>query len=120
MTAPTLDLTIDQGTSFEKLIQWKDAGKTPYDLTGCVALMQVRTTADAQEILLELSTENNRIKLSQGEGKLLLIFDAAATTPLTFESAVYDLLVKFPTGVIRRVVQGAFTLSQGVTKWPTP
>lgn len=120
MTAPVYDLTIEQGATSEIPLQWKDAAKCPYDLTGASALLQVRSNPSAPDVLLELSTENGRIDLSKGNGQIVLLFSEVVTRALAFDAAVYDLLVRFPTGVIRRVIEGRFIVSPGVTKWPTP
>ena len=111
---------IKQGATFEKLLEWRDAAKSPYDLTGCHALLQARTTADSPDVLFEMSSEDGTIDITQGLGKIRLIFEDEATANLDFDMAVFDLLVAFPDGTKRRCIDGEFVLSKGVTKWPTP
>jgi len=55
------DIQINQGSTFDVTLTYKDSAKNPIDLTGYSALMHLRTKkADASPIL-EMSTGNGRI-----------------------------------------------------------
>lgn len=122
MSAPfKVKLVIYQGATFRKTLTWKvapdeDSPKTPVNLTGCTARMQVRAKVGASEVLLSLTTENGGIALGGAAGTVELLIDDEATAAITWTSGVYDLEIVFPGGQVRRLMYGSVSVSPEVTR----
>jgi len=148
MTAPAhLCYTIYQGATFRRGFQWCTApyptrivngelvnaqtGKpvppsdlTPVDLTGCMARMQLRADVLAPDVLLELTTQNGRIDLSGGGGRIAFILDAATTADLPYGqnppaawcTAVGQLEILHPNGDVSRVAEISWNLNPEGTR----
>lgn len=116
MSAATYDFEIEQGATLIKPIVWKDSNGNPVPLGGYTAKMQVRKSASAADVLVELSTTNGRISITPNTGTVTLIFDATTTAALSFSSGVYDLEMTSASGVVTRLMQGAITVSKEVTR----
>jgi hypothetical protein len=65
----------------------------PLDITGALFLMQVRRTAGAPLIDLELSTENGRLRIADGAGGKLAIEVKAAAVMSLSGSYAYDIVM---------------------------
>jgi hypothetical protein len=116
MAAATYDFEIEQGATLLKPIVWKDSNGTPVNLSGYTARMQIRRSVAAEDVLLELSTANNRINIDALNGTVTLIFDSATTAAFTWTSGVYDLELTSSGGVVTRLIQGKITVSKEVTR----
>lgn len=117
MSAFKLNLKIDRGATFSKVVTWKTG--TPaavVNLTGCAARMQIRSTVDSTKVLLELTTLNGGLVLGGALGTVTLLISADATKIITVQNAVYDLEIVFVNGTIRRLVGGTVTISPEVTR----
>jgi hypothetical protein len=87
---------------------------TPADLTGFTARMQVKDKVGGTELML-LSTGNGRIVLDNVAKTITLTIPATDTAALAFTSAVYDLEMVSPTGVVTPIAEGALRVSKEVT-----
>ena len=125
MSAAKHNLTIEQGTTFRHGFQQLDGPVSkdpkaplppPVNLSGYTARMQLRTSIDAPDVLLELTTENTRITIDALQGLITLAIAAPDTAAMTFTSAVYDLDIISPSGQVSRIVQGSVSLSRSVTR----
>lgn len=120
MPAHKLNLKIDQGATFDKTLTWKVGAKAaaavPVDLTGCTARAQIREDIDSNEVLLELTTENERIQLGGTAGTIRILIDAVTTASISWESGVYDLEVVFANGHVVRRLAGSVSVSKEVTR----
>lgn len=117
MSAPTLDLQIDQGSTFVFHLEIRNgAGANPpvLDLTGYTAKAQMRASYGST-VLKELTTSDGTITIDAALGKITLTLSDEQTAAMTFNTAIYDLVMTGPTGVATRVVQGKVTVSPGVT-----
>lgn len=111
------NLTIEQGTTFRKSWTWRAGSPSAaVDLTGCTARMQIRAKVDSAAILLELTTENNRIVLGGVAGTIDLIVSAADTAALAWKSGAYDLEIVFADGTVRRLLKGSVFIDPEVTR----
>lgn len=114
-----VNLSIDQGSDFDRTFTLKNGpaeSRTPVDLTGYTARMQVRQDIDDEDPLLELTTENGGIVLGDAAGTIQLVLTATQTAGLDFDSAVYDLELVSGAGRVRRLMRGVVTLSREVTR----
>ena len=121
MIAGTYNILCEQGTTFTRTLELKYPDTEdptiyyPYDLTNFTARMQVRRTIESSTVIVELTTENGGINIVDEDGKIFLFMSPTQTSALT-SSGVYDLEIISSDGVVSRVVQGLFTLSQEVTR----
>lgn len=113
MAAAKLNLTIEQGTTFEKRLTWRDKNKRPVSLTGYTARMQIRPSVAATEVILELSTSNGRIVIG-ASGTIDLKLTPAETSAL--KAGVYDLELTDASGRVTRLIEGKLNLSPEVTR----
>ena len=116
MSAARLNLKIEQGATFSHRLFWKDASRTPIDLTGYLARMHVREDKSSVGILTELTIANNRITLGGVNGTIDLSITATDTAAITWLRGVYDLELESPTGVVTRLVEGTVIVATEVTR----
>lgn len=111
MTAPaTKDIAIQRAEDFDLEWIWRDAG-APVDLTGMTASMVISRAFNSTPII-ELTTGNGRITLGGSAGTITLHIDAADTSLLTFETALYNLYLVDGSTTIW-LVKGGVTLNKG-------
>ena len=117
MASFKVNLSIDQGASFSKTVTWK-AGTpaVPVDLTGCTALAQVRAQLGSAEIQHTFSTTLGNLFLGGTAGTIDLVMEDEQTAAATWKTGVYDLLILFPNGSKRRLMNGNITIKPGVTR----
>ena len=116
MTAAVYDFVIEQGATLDKSFIWKDSTGTVINLSGYTARMQIRPTAVASTVLLELTTLNNRIIITAGQGKIQLLVSAADTSAITWQRGKYDLELVSSTGVVTRLLSGDVEISREITR----
>ena len=114
MEAGLLNISIEQGSTFNLIMTYEDENSLPINLTGMTARMQLRRQFASDAVLLSLTTANGRITLTPLTGEIALFIDAPDTALLT-GSGVYDLeLVNGP--VVNRLLQGTFKICNEVTR----
>jgi hypothetical protein len=126
MRAGTHNFFCEQGSTFSRsiYIEQPDLATDPtggtftaFSLSGYTARMQVRRTIDAQDFLLNLSTENGAMTVASGVDENEINIDlAASVTASVSTSGVYDIEIINPSGNVSRVLQGAFNVSPEVTR----
>lgn len=113
--AATVELSIDQGADYSRIVQLFDATELIIDITGCTAKMQFRRTAQSAHVLLEASSENGKLAVGTTDGNVTLILTAADTMALKAD-CVYDCKLVFPTGVEVRAFEGVAHIDPAVTR----
>lgn len=88
----------------------------PVNMTGYTADMQVRVSADATAVITEFTTENGHIVLNATTGSIEIIASATFTESLPLGEYVYDLNVTSPSGVVTKLMRGAFVVLDPVTE----
>lgn len=116
MAAATYDILIEQGTTFQLNLVYKDSNDAPIDVSGYTARMQVRRTYDAPTALLDLTSENGAITLGGVSGTVNVSASPNLTRELPPKGGVYDLELVNPAGVVTRLIRGAVSVSPEVTK----
>lgn len=116
MSAATYNFEIEQGTSLNKSVVWKDSTGAAVNLTGYTARMQIRETVDSDSVLLELSTTNGKISITPTQGKINLEFDPGDTSGEWWTRGRYDLEMTSGDGFVTRLLKGKVTLSKEVTR----
>ena len=123
MRAVDKPLYIEQGATFKLGFAWvmestvtPDTPGDPYDLTGCIARMQIRRSLSTT-VIVEATTENGKITIDGPNGHISVVLEDEDTDLLTMRAAVYDLEVEYPSGGdVVRLLQGKITVSPNVTR----
>jgi hypothetical protein len=126
MVAANYDVYIEQGATFRMaLVYGRKDGTTdvdgnavvvPYDITGCIARMQIRPRRQG-DVLASATTLNGGITIdAPTAGHMIVVIHPDATDALTMRKAKYDLEVEYPSGDVIRVLQGNVTISGNITQ----
>jgi len=115
MPAGKLDLTIEQGATFSKLLTWKDSAGVAVDLTGYTARMQIREVKSNATSVISLVSPTD-ITLGGVAGTILIKITSTITTAITWTTAVYDLELIDGVGEVTRLVEGGVSVSFEVTR----
>lgn len=115
MSAGIYNFTLDQGSTFNLVVVYKDADGQPINLTGYAAALQVRKAFDSAAAVLSLNTTNSGIAITGAEGKLSIAATATQTAAIPGGDYVYDLEVS-SGGVVTRLIQGIVHVSPEVTR----
>lgn len=111
--ATKYNLSIEQGASFYLKLTWKSATNQPINTTGYTGKMQIRNRVGGT-ILSDMTTENNKIKISSA-GVIELKLPASDTNQIK-TNGVYDLQLISPSGEITRFLEGEVKISLAVTQ----
>lgn len=113
--AGTYNIEAFQGDTFTLPIVWRDENRDLVDLTGYTARMQVRVTVDADDFLLELTTENGGITLGGTAGTIDLTVSAEDMALIDAGSYKYDLEMVVGESVTK-LLRGKFKVIAEVTR----
>lgn len=108
-------LRLKKGDDYRKEFHLKDSAGEAIDLTGCSFKMQIRESFSS-DVLLELSTENEKIELDAENGVIALVFIHADTSAANWKKAIYDIELKNSADEIQTIVSGTVDLYDEVTK----
>jgi len=106
-------LVCEQATTFTFQFQIK-TGDTPWNLTNYTATMTVRPFAGASTTTVVASTDNGRIVLQGGNGRVTVTLSSSITEPIAPGRYVYDLVLDSGT-VVTRILEGRFVVTPAVT-----
>lgn len=111
------DITVYQGTLWNPTLYWR-ANDVLVNLTDYTAKMQVRKRTSSADVLVELLSTGGSPKITLGGvlGSISPILTAGEISAFTFTRAVYDLELTNPSGAPARLLQGAFLVSDEVTR----
>lgn len=115
MSAGILNLVIEQGATFRRVLTWSIAG-VAVNLTGYTARMQVRADYDAAPILSLTSDPGGGITLGGSAGTITVLASASLTAALTPGAYLYDLELESADGTVTRLLKGQATVDPEVTK----
>ena len=119
MSAPAgqYNIVADQGSTFSRIIYYKDPAKVPIKFTGYTARMQVRPTVASSSVLLELTTENGGIELGDTDGSIYLYVDDTIMAQMDEGLYKYDLELVAPSSdlYVYKLLQGNFAVRSEVT-----
>ena len=117
MSAARYSTCIAQGSTFTRELTYTDSTGSPVNLTDAEIRMQVRATVSNQTVLVDLSTATSGITIVDAlAGSFRIQINAATTSAYTWKKGVYDLEVEFPTGEVRRIMEGIIEVSPEVTR----
>lgn len=117
MAAVEYNFEIEQGADFRRtFVRKKRSDGYPVDMTGYTARLQGRESFDSDEVLLELTTENDGIVIGGLDGRVHLVMTAAQTEALSWRRVRYDLELIAPDGFVKRWLFGRIRLSREITR----
>ena len=114
MTPGRYNIKVYQGSTFSLAPQWK-IDSNYVNVTGYSANMVVRNSPTSSTSIITLSSNNGRIVIGTTNGKFTLNITAGDTTALAAGQYVYDLEVTDTAGIVTRLLEGGFTVYEGVT-----
>lgn len=131
MAAGKYSFSIEQGSTVDFEIAYKDSAGEPIDLTGYQARMQIKDNAGGSTTYITLSSSAEPSPCGTGlnmsgsnglnppeSGTIGILIAAVSTSQFTFDSAVYDLEIASGSGdctVVTRLVEGNVKLIKEVT-----
>lgn len=126
MAAGKYSFVIEQGSTLDFEIQYKDSNNNPINLSGYSGKMQIRPTIDSADPIITLSSslalDGTGLNFSGSNGttpptsgSIGIYISAASSSIFTFTNAVYDL--EITTGSrVTRILEGNVRLSKEVTR----
>lgn len=126
MAAGKYSFVIEQGSTVDFEIQYKDASNNPINLTGYSGKMQLRSSVDSADVIITLSSSlasdgtglnfnGSNGTTPPSSGSIGIFISAASSSLFTFTNAVYDL--EIVTGSrVTRILEGNVRLSKEVTR----
>ena len=129
MAAGKYSFTIEQGSTVDFEIVYKDSNSDPIDLTLYTARMQLRPSIGSDIVHMTLSSSLNPcgtgLNMSGSNstnpptsGSIGIFISAASSSLLDFNEAVYDLEIASGSGNcanVTRILQGKVKLSKNTT-----
>ena len=114
MPANIYDIICEQGTTFTRVVTYKDAAGNAVNLTSYTARMKVRSSRGAEGFYMTLI--NTRGITLQSNGEIEIVIPATSTARVPSGSYLYDLEIVSTSGVVTRVIEGEFRVSGEVTR----
>lgn len=117
VSAAKLDIIMEQGSSFERNLYYRDSDGNPIVMTGWTAAMHVRKQKEALAALLTLTSSAGYITIEGASGHLEVHIPANEMDDLNFIWGFYDLEL-YPEGDTTqafRLLEGRIRLTKEVT-----
>ena len=112
------NIDIIRGSRYLKSFVYQDSTRTPIDLTGLDARMQIRERESSPDPEIELTTTNGKLSIVGLDGKISIILTAIDTAGITINNGVYDLELydSADLDVVDTILEGAVTINDGITR----
>jgi hypothetical protein len=107
------NLVCDQGTTFNFQFVIQNDG-VAWNLTGYTGTMTVRPFVGASTTTVVASTDNGRMVLTAGSGRINVTLSSAITTDISAGRYAYDLVLDSGS-VVTRILEGKFIVTGAVT-----
>jgi hypothetical protein len=114
MTPGRYNMKVYQGATFNLTPRWKIDG-TYVNVTGYSATLTVKNSPTSVSSIIVLSSDNGRITIGGTNGQFTLSLTAAETAALAAGNYVYDMEITAPNATVTRLLEGGFTVYEGVT-----
>jgi hypothetical protein len=132
MAAGRYSFIIDQGSTVDFRIEYRDSSNIPVDLTNYQSRMQIRPSKESSTIICTLSSSisidgtglnmtpfSASTQLPKTSGSIGIVISAASSSAFSFSEAYYDLEIlsgSAPTTFVNRILEGKIKLSREVTR----
>lgn len=118
MSAGKLNITIEQGATFNRDFTYTDQYGTPINITGATIRMNIKENFEDSTAILSATTgSDGRISLTNAtKGKFNLKISAADTADLSFDQAYYQIEIEFTDGQVDRILEGRTRLSKEIVR----
>jgi len=126
MAAGRYSFTIEQGSTLNLELQYKDSSGNPINLTSYSGKMQIRPSVASSTVYITLSSslaaDGTGLNFSGSNGttpptsgSIAIYVSAASSSLLTFDTGVYDLEITSGS-IVTRILEGQVKLSKEVTQ----
>lgn len=126
MAAGKYSFVVEQGSTFELELQYKDSNNNPINLSDYQGRMQFRPSVDSTTVVASfsstLSPDGTGINFSGSNGttsptsgSIGIYISATSSSAFTFSEVVYDLEITSGSYVVR-LLEGKARLSREVTR----
>jgi hypothetical protein len=126
MAAGRYSFIIEQGSTLNLELQYKDSDNTPIDLSNYGGRMQIRPTVESDDIIISLSSsllpDGTGLNFSGSNGitppesgSIGIFISAVTSSMFNFDEAVYDLEI-YSGDIVTRILEGKVKLSKEVTR----
>lgn len=107
------DFTLYEGSTFTRVLTWKDANKAAIPLTSYTAIMKIRDFNDPTIILARSDGTSPTITLTLGgvAGTITVVITSTVIAVLNFDIAKHDLEVTL-AGATTWLLEGTVTLEK--------
>lgn len=121
MPAERLDFAAKQGTTFRRVITYRDPDGQVVNLTGCTARLTVRDSYDDGAAVLLSLTVGDGVTMGDAAGTITLeklvptdiAVDSRQGVPPS-RSGYYELNITWPGGIVEDFLEGRFIIKRGV------
>jgi len=125
MSAGRYSFVIEQGSTLNLEIQYKDSSGNPVDLTDYNGKMQIRPSAGSPTVYITLSSslqpDGTGLNFSGSNGStpptsgsIGIYISAVSSSALSFDTALYDLEISSGS-FVSRILEGQVKLSKEIT-----
>ena len=111
MSAGTYNFTIEQGTTFSRVLTLQENGSA-MNLTGYSVASQMRSTHDSSTVVATFSGSVT----NASSGQITLSLTNSQTSAIDEAIYVYDVEITSGAGAVTRILQGNVTVSPEVTR----
>ena len=111
MSAGTYNFTIEQGTTFSRVLTLQENGSA-MNLTGYSVASQMRSTHDSWSIVATFSGSVT----NASSGQLTLSLTHSQTSAIEEAIYVYDVEITSGAGSVTRILEGNVTVTPEVTR----
>jgi len=111
MSAGTYNFTIEQGTTFSRVLTLQE-NSSAMNLTGYSVASQMRSTHDSSSIVATFSGSVT----NASSGQITLSLTNSQTSAIEEGIYVYDVEITSGAGAVTRILQGNVTVSPEVTR----
>ena len=119
MSAGRYSFVIEQGSTLNLELQYRDSNGNPIDLTDYSGRMQIRPSPGSPTLYITLSSslqpDGTGLVLGGVSGTINIVISAATSSALTFSSGSYDLELTSGS-VVTRLIQGTAFVNKEVTR----
>ncbi len=130
MAAGKYNFVIEQGSTVNFTVNYKDASSNPIDLSEYGARMQLRPSITSTEVIASLSSSLDSggnginmtpvdpatlLELPKSSGSLQIILSAESSSLMNFGTAHYDLEIHSGS-FVEKIIRGIVSLRKEVTR----